>query len=130
MNFLNKHNTDPKTQTISEFIVKALEDKLNNTFLGAQGYGFGISNLLPSLYMTGLEIMINSDDIETEPKRLYSQIQDFIQKPLSIEEFNQTKASIKSNRADLYEDTLKLSNVLAYELFFSPDINIEKKCRY
>lgn len=127
LNFLNKQSTNPKEQVINEFIIKALEEKLNNIFLNAECFKLGISNLKPDLYMTGLRIMTNADDIETELKRLYSQIQDFIQKPLSIEEFNQTKASLKSNRADLYEDTLKLSNVLAYELFFSPNINIEKE---
>ena len=127
LNFLNKQSTNPKEQVINEFIVKALEEKLNNIFLNAECFKLGISNLKPDLHMTGLRIMTNSDDIETELKRLYSQIQDFIQKPLSIDEFNQTKASIKSNRADLYEDSLKLSNVLAYALFFSPDINIEKE---
>ena len=127
LNFLNKQSTNPKEQVINEFIVKALEEKLNNIFLNAECFKLGISNLKPDLHMTGLRIMTNSDDIETELKRLYSQIQDFIQKPLSIEEFKQTKASIKSNSADLYEDSLKLSNVLAYELFFSPNINIEKE---
>lgn len=127
MNFLNKHNTDPKTQTISDFIVKALEDKLNNTFLGAQCYEFGISNLLPNLYMTGLEIMINSDDIETELKKLYTQIQDFTKTPLDIDEFNRIKGAIKSDRADFYEDTLTLSNIVSQQFFISPNINIEKE---
>lgn len=127
LNFLGMQSSNPKAQVLSEFIAKSLEEKLNNTFLSADGFKSEVSNLQPDLYMTGVEIMTNSDDIETELKRLYSQIQDFIQKPMSIGEFNQTKASIKSNRADLYENTLKLSNVLAYELFFSPDINIEKE---
>ena len=127
LNFLNKQSTNPKEQVINEFIVKALEEKLNNIFLNAECFKLGISNLKPDLYMTGLRIMTNSDDIETELKRLYSHIQDFMQKPLSVEEFNQIKGDIKSDTADLYEDTLKLSNVLAYELFFSPDINIEKE---
>ncbi len=127
LNFLKKQSNNPKEQVINEFIVKALEEKLNNIFLNAECFKLGISNLKPDLHMAGLRIMTNSDDIETELKRLYSQIQDFIQKPLSIEEFKQTKASIKSNIADLYEDSLKLSNVLAYELFFSPNINIEKE---
>ncbi len=127
LNFLNKQSTNPKEQVINEFIVKALEEKLNNIFLNAECFKLGINNLKPDLYMTGLRIMTNSDDIETELKRLYSHIQDFMQKPLSVEEFNQIKGDIKSDTADLYEDTLKLSNVLAYELFFSPDINIEKE---
>ena len=127
LNFLCKQSTNPKAQVLSEFIAKSLEEKLNNAFLSANGFKSGVSNLQPDLCMTGFEIMTNSDDIEAELKRLYSHIQDFIQKPLSVEEFNQIKGDIKSDTADLYEDTLKLSNVLAYELFFSPDINIEKE---
>ena len=86
LNFLNKQSTNPKEQVINVFIVKALEEKLNNIFLNAECFKLGISNLKSDLYMTGLRIMTNSDDIETELKRLYSHIQDFMKKPLSVEE--------------------------------------------
>lgn len=127
LNFLNKQSTNPKEQVLNEFIAKSLEEKLNNTFLSANGFKLEVNNLQPNLYMTGLEIMTNSDDIEAELKRLYSNIQDFIKKPLSVEEFNQIKGAIKSDAADLFEKALILSNALSHELFFSPDINIEKE---
>lgn len=127
LNFLGKQSTNPKAQVLSEFIAKSLEEKLNNAFLSANGFKSGMSNLQPDLYMTGFEIMTNSDDIEAELKRLYSHIQDFIQKPLSVEEFNQIKGAIKSDTADLYEDALTLSNAMSQELLFSPHINFEKE---
>lgn len=127
LNFLGTQNTDAKTQIISEFVVRTLEEKLNNTCLSANGFKLGVSNLQPDLYMTGLEILTNSDDIEAELKKIYSHIQDFLQKPLSIEEFNQIKGAIKSDTADLYEDTLTLSNAVSKQLFVSPSLNIEKE---
>ena len=129
LNFLGTQSTNPKAQVLREFIAKSLEEKLNNAFLSANGFKSGVSNLQPDLYMTGFEIMTNSDDIETELKRLYSHIQDFIQKPLSVEEFNQIKGAIKSDTADLYEDALTLSNAMSQELLFLPHINFEKEMR-
>ena len=79
--------------------------------------------------MSGFEIMTNSDNIENELKKIYSQIYDFTQKELSNEEFNRTKSLLKSNTADLCEDSLTLSDVVSQELLYNPHINFEKEMK-
>lgn len=127
INFLGTKNTNSKIQIISEFIIKSLEEKLNKAFLSTKGVKFGVNNLQPDFYMLGFEIMINSNNIENELKKIYSQIYNFTQKELSNEEFNKMKGIIKTSRADLYEDTLTLSNVISNEFLYTPRINFEKE---
>ena len=129
INFLGTKNTNSKTQIISEFIIKSLEEKLNKTFLSADGFKLGVNNRQPDFYVSGFEIMTNSDNIENELKKIYSQIYDFTQKELSNEEFNRIKSLLKSNTADLCEDSLTLSDVVSQELLYNPHINFEKEMK-